>query len=130
MQQVDRIIIARHGKDVSIPELGSERADLVALVSPSSSLSPAHTSGTEDSAHPGSLIPPTSDQMDLVALASPSSSLSHAHTSPAALASPSSSLSHAHTSLASPSSSLSHVHTSPADDLAQPGSLIPPTSDH
>ena len=149
MQQVDRIIIARHGKDVSTPELGSERADLVALVSPSSSLSPAHTPGTEDSAHPGSLIPPTSDQMDLVALASPSSSLSHAHTPPAALASPSSSLSHAHTSpaalaspssslshahtspaaLASPSSSLSHAHTSPADDFAQPGSLIPPTGD-
>ena len=149
MQQVDRIIIARHGKDVSTPELGSERVDLVALVSPSSSLSPTHTPGTEDSAHPGSLIPPTSDQMDLVALASPSSSLSHAHTSPAALASPSSSLSHAHTSpaalaspssslshahtspaaLASPSSSLSHAHTSPADDFAQPGSLIPPTGD-
>ena len=83
MQQVDRIIIARHGKDVSTPELGSERADLAALVSPSSSLSPAHTSGTGDLAHPGSLIPPTSDQMDPVALVSPSSSLSHAHTSPA-----------------------------------------------
>ena len=112
MQQVDRIIIARHGKDVSIPEIGSERADLVALVSPSSSLSPAHTSPA--------------------ALASPSSSLSPAHTSPAALASPSSSLSHAYTSpaaLASPSSSLSHTHTSPADDLAQPGSLISPTGD-
>ena len=82
MQQVDRIIIARHGKDVSTPELGSERADLAALVSPSSSLSPVHTSGTGDSAHPGSLIPPTSYQMNLATLASPSSSLSHAHTSP------------------------------------------------
>ena len=41
MQEVDRIIIARHGNDVSTPELGSERADLATLVSPSSSLSPA-----------------------------------------------------------------------------------------
>ena len=64
MQQVDRILIACHGKDVSTPELGNGRADLAALVSPSSSLSPAHTSGNGDSAHPGSLIPPTSDQMD------------------------------------------------------------------
>ena len=76
MQEVDRMI-ACHGNDVSTPELSSEWADLAALVSPSSSLSPTHTSGTGNLAHPGSLVPPTSDQMDHVALVSPSSSLSH-----------------------------------------------------
>ena len=79
MQEVDRMIIACHGNDVSTPELGSESADLAVLVSPSSSLRPAHTSGTDNLVHPGSLIFPTSDKMDPVALASPSSSLSHAH---------------------------------------------------
>ena len=49
MQDVDRI---RLGNDVSTPVLGSERADLAALISPSSNLSPTHTSRTSDLAHP------------------------------------------------------------------------------
>ena len=79
MQEVDRIIIARRENDVSTSESSSEHTDLAALVSPSS----PPTSGTGDLAHPGSLIPPTSDQMDPVASVSPSFSLSHTHKSPA-----------------------------------------------
>ena len=48
MQQVDWIIITRCKNDVSTPELGSERADLAALDSPSSSLSSTHMCGTGD----------------------------------------------------------------------------------
>ena len=51
--------------------------DLVALASPSSSLSHVHTSPAGDLAHPGTLTPPTGDQVDPVALAGPSSSPAH-----------------------------------------------------